>query len=93
MRDHDSRYHRLFEHPAMVAELLRDFGAPLFDEGGHTGSRFGTSVWCAAGLGLGSHRDSGHRRAGGVARRARRTSFVGRTAWAGSGGRRGPCRW
>ncbi|MBF0435578.1 MAG: hypothetical protein HQL77_09430 [Magnetococcales bacterium] len=25
MSDHDSIYHRLFSHPEMVAELLRDF--------------------------------------------------------------------
>ena len=33
MRDHDHLYHRLFENPAMVAELLRDFVAgPWLDD-------------------------------------------------------------
>ncbi|MBF0335364.1 MAG: transposase, partial [Alphaproteobacteria bacterium] len=25
MADHDSLYHRLFSHPGMIAQLLRDF--------------------------------------------------------------------
>ena len=33
MRDHDHLYHRLFENPAIVAELLRDFVAgPWLDD-------------------------------------------------------------
>jgi hypothetical protein len=27
MRDHDGVYHRLFDHPGMVAQLLREFVA------------------------------------------------------------------